>query len=592
MMFFDAINACADGIDNKKTCVVLTMDSSPTHKDLLERVRTNLAYRRVLYTGPNKQFVAMRIPPRQNIPWEVHDDVVQEFELVSGRGFFLSGPTSDKHAPTTTSERKEAGDSWTVSKGTWHQFVNDCHVNAAHILTVYTPPEHPVGLVQLESPTPQVWDPSLESPHQCAVCEKAATKQCSRCKDEVYCSRACQKRDWPKHKQTCSDELKTTGPFPDSSSPSWRDRLIGLVTGRISPDDPWSVLDLSVAEDRETALRMVREGVPIGNHQWLLKRAMCAAPGYPDPLAEAIARREAVEAPVVARVESRTPLSGLSGSSRNRSPPPRRMGLPPDGDPPESDSPFETASTVGYGVYIADSTIRQRLDGRPIGVGLFAGRDFRRGQWITEYYGRREFEPEEGPSNQDHSAHKLRARGGWVIDGLTAVDGTPITNPMYQLTALGVGGAAFANDVLFQVPPGVPAAAVPADAHNNAEFVPVFTSPKAAEIVRINAGRPYAEWRNAKGKLVRIKSMSVRIFLRALTDIPSGSEIFVDYGLQIVKRPTTEPPPVSITPSGVDIFGTSGVQIEKRPAAEPPASTHRRKGPAPKRRVPASEQLV
>lgn len=213
------------------------------------------------------------------------------------------------------------------------------------------------------------------------------------------------------------------------------------------------------------------------------------------------------------------------------------MGLPPDGEPPESGSPFETAATVGNGVYIADSTIRQRLDGRPIGVGLFAGRGFAAGTWITEYYGRREFEPEDEPHERDLNAHKLTARGGWVIDGLTAMDGTAITDPMRQLSALGVGGAAFANDVLFQVPPGVPAAVLPEGAQNNAQFVVVYTDPDAAEVVRSNEGLPFLRWPRI------VESDSVRIFLRALTDISSGAEIFASYGLRIVKRPTAEPAP-------------------------------------------------
>lgn len=38
--------------------------------------------------------------------------------------------------------------------------------------------------------------------HEC-VCGEAASKVCQRCKRSWYCSKACQTRDWPKHKDAC-----------------------------------------------------------------------------------------------------------------------------------------------------------------------------------------------------------------------------------------------------------------------------------------------------------------------------------------------------------------------------------------------------
>jgi hypothetical protein len=41
----------------------------------------------------------------------------------------------------------------------------------------------------------------------CKVCQKfdSATKKCAKCKSEFYCSKNCQKTDWPFHKQFCNE---------------------------------------------------------------------------------------------------------------------------------------------------------------------------------------------------------------------------------------------------------------------------------------------------------------------------------------------------------------------------------------------------
>ena len=41
----------------------------------------------------------------------------------------------------------------------------------------------------------------------CKVCQKfdSASKKCAKCKSEFYCSKDCQKTDWPFHKQFCNE---------------------------------------------------------------------------------------------------------------------------------------------------------------------------------------------------------------------------------------------------------------------------------------------------------------------------------------------------------------------------------------------------
>ena len=37
----------------------------------------------------------------------------------------------------------------------------------------------------------------------CEVCDQVSTKVCSKCKNQHYCSRDCQRADWKQHKKVC-----------------------------------------------------------------------------------------------------------------------------------------------------------------------------------------------------------------------------------------------------------------------------------------------------------------------------------------------------------------------------------------------------
>ncbi|KAH3764789.1 zinc finger MYND domain protein [Pelomyxa schiedti] len=49
----------------------------------------------------------------------------------------------------------------------------------------------------------QFEDLSRKGTKTCALCGSAASKRCSRCKNEWYCSRDCQANHWPTHKPLC-----------------------------------------------------------------------------------------------------------------------------------------------------------------------------------------------------------------------------------------------------------------------------------------------------------------------------------------------------------------------------------------------------
>ncbi|XP_068701854.1 zinc finger MYND domain-containing protein 10-like [Montipora foliosa] len=44
----------------------------------------------------------------------------------------------------------------------------------------------------------------VSEPPKCATCGQSATKRCSRCQTEWYCSRECQVKHWSKHKPACN----------------------------------------------------------------------------------------------------------------------------------------------------------------------------------------------------------------------------------------------------------------------------------------------------------------------------------------------------------------------------------------------------
>mmetsp|Transcript_20515 Transcript_20515/g.43364 ORF Transcript_20515/g.43364 Transcript_20515/m.43364 type:complete len:143 (+) Transcript_20515:93-521(+) len=49
----------------------------------------------------------------------------------------------------------------------------------------------------------------MPSKRVCQVCQKEASKRCSRCNQAWYCSAECQKNDWKKHKSVCNSAFQT-----------------------------------------------------------------------------------------------------------------------------------------------------------------------------------------------------------------------------------------------------------------------------------------------------------------------------------------------------------------------------------------------
>ena len=103
----------------------------------------NEDYRRVLFTGKNTQLVLMVIAPGQDIGLETHEGHDQFFRIESGKGeVVMDGkvqPISD-------------GTGIVVPAGVEHNVTNTSADEPLLLYTLYSPPEHPDGLVEHEKP--------------------------------------------------------------------------------------------------------------------------------------------------------------------------------------------------------------------------------------------------------------------------------------------------------------------------------------------------------------------------------------------------------------------------------------------------------
>lgn len=99
----------------------------------------NNNFRKVLFTNEHSQVVLMSVPPGEDIGREVHETVDQVLVFVKGAGEAVVGTDIHKIGP---------GDMFVVPAGTEHDFTNTGK-EALKLFTVYSPPEHPDGVVQL-----------------------------------------------------------------------------------------------------------------------------------------------------------------------------------------------------------------------------------------------------------------------------------------------------------------------------------------------------------------------------------------------------------------------------------------------------------
>ena len=102
----------------------------------------NENYRKVLFTGPYSQLVLMSIKAGTEIGSEVHEKGDQFLRVEAGSGkAVLNGKEFEF----------KTNDAVVIPAGTEHNIINDGDEDLK-LYVIYTPAEHPDGLVQKEKP--------------------------------------------------------------------------------------------------------------------------------------------------------------------------------------------------------------------------------------------------------------------------------------------------------------------------------------------------------------------------------------------------------------------------------------------------------
>lgn len=105
--------------------------------DALAEAKANPNFRQEKVTLTDAQVTLMSIPPDGEVGEETHHDVDQVLIFTSGSGKAI---LNDVESPI------QPGSLYAVPKGTKHNFVNTGDEDLK-IISVYSPPEHPVGTV-------------------------------------------------------------------------------------------------------------------------------------------------------------------------------------------------------------------------------------------------------------------------------------------------------------------------------------------------------------------------------------------------------------------------------------------------------------
>ena len=106
--------------------------------------KTNTNFRKVLYTGQHAQIVAMCLKAGEDIGAETHPAIDQTFLIIDGEGTAMVG--SETHGI----EEKSLV---FVPADTPHNITTNGHKDMK-LLTIYAPPAHPDGTVQVTKPEP------------------------------------------------------------------------------------------------------------------------------------------------------------------------------------------------------------------------------------------------------------------------------------------------------------------------------------------------------------------------------------------------------------------------------------------------------
>lgn len=106
----------------------------------------NKFFRHVLFTSGNQQLVVMSIKPKEDIPFEIHPNNDQFIRIEKGQGTLLVGP--EKKSKYDLSD----GIAFIIPANTWHQVINNSETEDLKLYTLYSPPHHPSGKIDVNRP--------------------------------------------------------------------------------------------------------------------------------------------------------------------------------------------------------------------------------------------------------------------------------------------------------------------------------------------------------------------------------------------------------------------------------------------------------
>lgn len=110
--------------------------------DLENYTILNHNYREVLWTTKHQQLVVMSIPYGESIGLEIHPKTTQFFKFEKGSGeVYLNGETT----------KVKSGFSVIIDPGLEHNITSKAK-NGLKLYTIYSPPQHPIGLIQKNKP--------------------------------------------------------------------------------------------------------------------------------------------------------------------------------------------------------------------------------------------------------------------------------------------------------------------------------------------------------------------------------------------------------------------------------------------------------
>ena len=106
--------------------------------DIEKDVSKNTAYRKIIYTTSTMQLVYMSIQPGEDIGFETHPQTTQFIRVEEGEGRLVQ---------SSGWKRLRRDIATVIPPGTRHNIVSTGNA-PLKLYTIYSPPEHPKGLVQ------------------------------------------------------------------------------------------------------------------------------------------------------------------------------------------------------------------------------------------------------------------------------------------------------------------------------------------------------------------------------------------------------------------------------------------------------------